>query len=132
MKPITLPREIVNRLLTHAQQSPASEVCGLIGRGESLSVYPVANVAEDPARLFLLDAQGQLDAMREMRERGEELFAIYHSHPTAPAEPSARDQEMANYPDALYLIVSLNTKGVLELRGFRCVDGSLQPVELMI
>ena len=54
-----------------------------------------------------------------MREQQEELFAIYHSHPTAPAEPSATDLEMANYPDALYLIISLNTKGVLEMRGFR-------------
>jgi proteasome lid subunit RPN8/RPN11 len=68
-----------------------------------------------------------------MRERGEELFAIFHSHPQAPAEPSATDLELAAYPDALYLIVSLNTKGVLELRGFR-IDASraVEEVELLL
>lgn len=54
-----------------------------------------------------------------MRNQGEELFAIYHSHPTAPAQPSSADLELAAYPDAVYLIISLNTKGILELRGFR-------------
>ncbi len=60
-----------------------------------------------------------------MRENGEALFAIYHSHPTSPAEPSAIDLELAAYPDALYLIISLNTKGVLEMRGFRLNDNKM-------
>jgi proteasome lid subunit RPN8/RPN11 len=61
----------------------------------------------------------QLSAIKEMRESGEELFAIYHSHPTAPATPSASDIEQSAYPEAYYLIISLNTKGVLEMRCFK-------------
>ncbi|MGH8497879.1 MAG: M67 family metallopeptidase, partial [Methylococcales bacterium] len=81
--------------------------------------YPVNNIAERPALRFLMDPAQQIDAMRNIRENHEDLFAIYHSHPTAPAEPSATDLEQASYPDALQIIISLNTQGVLEMRGFR-------------
>lgn len=132
MPEATLPRPLVNKLLAHAQQSPESEVCGLVGcgAGGAYSVYPVANVASEADHLFAMEPKGQIDAMRRMRENGEELFAIYHSHPHAPAEPSLRDLEEAAYPEALYLIISLNTKGVLEMRGFRLKGGQVASVEL--
>jgi proteasome lid subunit RPN8/RPN11 len=131
-QPVTLPRNLVNRILTHAQHSPEDEVCGLIGaeNGKAVDIYPVKNVAEDTHTLFQMDPKQQIDAMRQMREQGHELFAIYHSHPHTPAAPSVADMEQANYPDALYLIISLNTTGVLEMRGFRLVGGKATDVEL--
>jgi len=118
---IEIPRLLVNQILHHAQEFPEREVCGLIGgrNGIPTQCYPVRNVAEHPECRFLLDPREQIDAMRNMRERGEELFAIFHSHPAGTAEPSAADLQQAEYPEALYLIISLGTKGVLELRGFR-------------
>jgi proteasome lid subunit RPN8/RPN11 len=118
---IDLPRFIVNQLLHYAQSSTETEICGLIGGrdGQAVSCYPVKNVATEPQRRYLLDPEEHIGALRAMRERGEHLFAIFHSHPAAPAMPSVTDLEQAAYPDALYLIISLNTKGVLELRGFR-------------
>lgn len=134
--PTTLPRHLTQQLLHLAQASPDLEICGLIGARDGLPVscYPVANAAAAPASRFQLDAQGQIDAMRSLRERGETLFAIFHSHPTAPAEPSAEDLAQAAYPEALYLIISLNTKGVLEMRSFRLqADGAgFQEVELLL
>lgn len=134
MPEVILSRTLVNELLTQAQHSPEEEVCGLIGSkvGSSSRVYPIANVARERDHLFAMEPQAQIDAMRQMRDAGEELFAIYHSHPHAPAEPSLRDLEEAAYPEALYLIISLNTKGVLELRGFRLRDGQVNAVELGI
>jgi hypothetical protein len=38
--------------------------------------------------------------------------------------------QQAAYPDALYLIVSLDTKGVLELRGYRLRESAVESVEL--
>jgi proteasome lid subunit RPN8/RPN11 len=132
MSDITLSRTLVNELLTQAQHSPDEEVCGLIAgkQGSPGRVYPVSNIASERDHLFAMEPQAQIDAMRRMREAGEELFAIYHSHPHAPAEPSLRDLEEAAYPEALYLIISLNTKGVLEMRGFRLRDGRVENVEL--
>jgi len=133
MQSITLPRTLVNVMLHHAQLSPASEVCGLIGarHGVPNRCYQVANVAGEPAHLFQMDPRGQIDAMRVMRERGENLFAIYHSHPDSPPVPSETDLKEAGYPDALYLIISLDTKGVLEMRGWRLAP-QLEEVALEI
>ena len=117
---IELPRELVNQILHHAQSSTELEVCGLIGAldGLPVSCHPVANASSTPQVRFQLDPKGQIAAMRQIREQEEELFAIFHSHPTAPAEPSAVDLAEATYLDVLYLVISLNTKGVLEMRGF--------------
>jgi len=79
-----------------------------------------------------MDAGQQISAMTKMRELGEELFAIYHSHPTAPALPSSYDLDEAAYPDALYLIISLNTKGILEMRGFKIQQKIAMEVPLIM
>lgn len=122
---ISLPRKLTNRLLHLAQLSPEAEVCGLIGAnaaGLPVSCYPISNSADSPQNRFLLDAGQQIAAMKQMRDSGESLFAIYHSHPHGPALPSANDVEQATYPEALHLIISLDTKGVLELRCFQIQD----------
>lgn len=131
---IQIPLKITQQLLHHAQTSPETEICGLIAakNGIPCSCYPVANSAEQPENKFLLDAQQQIAAQVAMREKDEALFAVYHSHPTAPALPSQTDLILANQPEALHLIISLNTKGVLEMRGFKIADGKAQEVILIL
>jgi proteasome lid subunit RPN8/RPN11 len=131
---IQIPRKLANQLLHLAQLSPDLEVCGLVSsqNGVPCHCYPVANVAEQPAQRFLLDAAAQIAAIKAMRDCGEELFAIYHSHPTAPAIPSSTDLELAAYPDALYLIISLNTKGILEMRGFHINQQTAREIPLTL
>jgi proteasome lid subunit RPN8/RPN11 len=132
---IHLPRSLVNQLLHCAQSSPDREVCGLIGgkSGEPVSCYPVANVADRPETRFRLDPKAQIDTVRILRDQGEDLFGIFHSHPTSPAEPSEIDLAEIGYPDVCYLIISLNTKGVLEMRGFRLKeDRRFGEVELVL
>lgn len=125
---IHLPRQLVNKMLHHAQEGGEQEVCGLIaGRdGEAVRCIPIPNTAEQPETRYTMDPEVQIDAMRGMRERGETLFAIYHSHPASTAYPSPTDLAQASYPEALYLIISLKTKGVLELRGFTLRDGEVR------
>lgn len=120
-KELELPRKLVNELLHYAQLSNDQEVCGLIGKNstDDYTFYPVNNVAEEPSTRFLMAPEEQINAMKKINNDGQMLFAIYHSHPTAPAIPSVTDIELASYPDAYYLIVSLNTKGVLEMRCFQ-------------
>ena len=137
MKPaeICLPRKLTHQLLHLAQLSPDAEVCGLVGanaQGLPVSCYPVKNDADTPANRFLLEARQQIAAMKQIRENGETLFAIYHSHPSAPAVPSASDIDQADYPPALHLIISLNTKGVLEMRGFEIQSGQVRELVLRL
>ncbi|MDH5302039.1 MAG: M67 family metallopeptidase [Gammaproteobacteria bacterium] len=134
MDNITLPRQLVNQILAHAQSQPNDEVCGLIGSLDRIpySTYPIKNVASDTQNLYRMDPREQIDAMRHMRDSGEELFAIYHSHPHSEACPSATDLREATYPDAIYLIISLNTLGVLEIRAFRLRENHTTEVHLEI
>jgi len=133
-KEIQIPRKITNQLLHLAQISPDLEICGLIGSKNGLPThcYPIKNDAELPQQRFLLDAGQQCLTMARMRELGEELFAIYHSHPTAPAHPSTLDLDQAVHPEALYLIISLNTKGILEMRGFKIDQKAALEIPLTI
>lgn len=131
---IQIPRKMTQQLLHLAQNSPEQEICGLIAAKNNLPCrcYPINNVASQPESKFLLDAQQQIAAQVTMREKGEELFAIYHSHPTAPALPSKTDIALAHSPDILHLIISLNIKGVLEIRGFKIANGHAQEVVLIL
>ena len=137
---VALPRDLANDLLQQAQSGDRLEICGLIGgRRQAASnqliasrCYPIPNIADNPQRRYIMEPGSQIKALRDMRTHNEELFAIYHSHPSSAAEPSATDLAEAAYPEALYLIISLNTRGVLELRGFHLQDGQSREVELVI
>lgn len=95
-------------MLQQARSTPREEVCGLLGGSGSIAgrYYPVRNIAADPRREFLMEPGAQIDAMRDMRERGESLLAIFHSHPDSPAVPSTLDLARAAYPDTIYLIAA--------------------------
>lgn len=129
---LVLPRTLVNQILTHAQQHEHTEACGLISCAgdQPAHYYAVKNIAPEPSTHFEMEPSQQIAAMKHMREHGEELMAIVHSHPESPPVPSRADMEDIGYPDAYYIIVSLNTRGVLEMRGYQAVDGSMQAVEL--
>lgn len=134
MMHIALPLKLTQQLLQHAQSTPTKEVCGMIScQNDSVfHCYPIDNVAEQPESHFLFDEKQHIAAVVAMREQTESLFAIYHSHPTAAALPSSTDIAMSSSPNALYLIISLNTKGVLELRGFKIVAAQVQEVTLTL
>ena len=134
MKAIQITRPLATHLLTLAQKSPEQEICGLVGAidDQPSTVYPVANTSDTPSTNFEMDAQGQIDALKEMRNRNEKLFAIYHSHPASPAKPSETDLANIGYPDVYQLIISLNTKGVLEMRAYQLKTEGVCEVPLLV
>lgn len=124
-----LPRQLAAELRRLARASPDEEICGLISgdTAGTTRLFPIANVASDRRRFFELDPKGQIDAMRAMRERGERLVAIYHSHPRGPVFPSGHDIEQHAYPEAHCLVITLEPPG---LRAFRIAAGEAEEVEL--
>ena len=76
----------------------------------------------DPAELIA--------AMRDLRNAGEELTGIYHSHPHGPAHPSKTDIERAYYPEAAQLIVSLAELERPRVAAFRITNGEVLEIEL--
>jgi proteasome lid subunit RPN8/RPN11 len=70
------------------------------------------NVAAEPELGYEAAPEDLFAAQRAMRERGEELLAIYHSHPrAAEPSPSETDIRQAFYPSATYLIIGLGGSG---------------------
>lgn len=131
---LSLPRPLVNKLLAHAQQNSDIEVCGLIGN-DALNkkyYYSIDNVSQDPSCNFLMDAPQQIKSMKKMRDKQQELFAIVHSHPKAAAEPSQLDIKLSGYKDVFFIIISLNTEGVLEMRAYTQQKNSMQEIELVL
>lgn len=79
------------------------------GLGErARRVTCLRNVASDPETRYLIGAEEQFASFKGIRDAGEELLAIYHSHPRTEAVPSERDIDLAFYPECFYLLVSLS------------------------
>ncbi|MCW8935978.1 MAG: M67 family metallopeptidase [Gammaproteobacteria bacterium] len=131
---IIIPRTLANRLLTLAQLTPDVEICGLISKNnqQKYQVYPIDNIASDKSCVFEMQPEQQINAFKLIREKQQDLFAIYHSHPDSEAIPSKKDLNDAAYTEALNIIISLSTKGVLDMRGYFYKNDKVETVDLII
>jgi proteasome lid subunit RPN8/RPN11 len=134
---IILLREHVGEMCAHAREVSPAECCGLIGgNGENRArtIYRLRNVAANPLVGYEAAPEELFAAQRSMRERGEELLGIYHSHPrSVEPTPSATDVRLAYYPSAIYFIIGLSA-GAETLRAFRISerDGRWQEIDYVI
>src|SRR5688572_23724931 len=107
---IKLRRVHFDDIIAHARQADPIECCGLIGceAKHAKSLYPLRNVAVNAHVAYEAAPEDLFAAQRQMRERGEQLLAIYHSHPrSAEPSPSETDVRLAYYPQAVYFIIGL-------------------------
>jgi proteasome lid subunit RPN8/RPN11 len=126
-------RSIYQEMLEHAREEAPNECCGIIGGrdGEATTLYRATNAEQSPLR-YTLDPNDLFRiTFREIPERDEEMLAIYHSHTASPAYPSQTDINLATYPDAIYLILSL-ADGEAPLRGFRIDGEKVSEVDLSV
>jgi proteasome lid subunit RPN8/RPN11 len=111
MPAIQLRREHVEAMIAHARETAPEECCGLIGgvsETRAVSLYRLRNVTPNPELGYEAAPEDLFAAQRQMRDRGEGLLAIYHSHPrSADPSPSETDVRLAYYPSAKYLIIGL-------------------------
>ena len=126
-----LPRRFVDEMVAHALEERPNECCGILASqdGEVVRLYRATNAEASPVR-YGLDPKEQYRIMREIDDRGWALGAIYHSHTRSRAYPSQTDINLAFYPDALYVIVSLEQFQSPDVRAFRIVDGRVDETQL--
>lgn len=131
---IELPRKLTNQLLHLAQLSPTKEICGLIGsiNGTACNSYPIDNSSHQAETHFQLETQQRRTTLQNISDNHEALFAVYHSHFSPLTPPSISDIELTGNPEANYLIISLNTKGVLEIRAFAIINKTIQEKTLRL
>lgn len=108
---LQLRREHVDAMIAHARETAPEECCGLIGgvsETRAVTLYRLRNITANAESAYEAAPEDLFAAQREMRERGEELLAIYHSHPrVCDPCPSETDVRLAYYPSAKYLIIGL-------------------------
>lgn len=128
-----IPKALVDQMVEHARQDLPNECCGMVGGrdGEATTVYSLENAEASPFR-YSISPQDLFQTIRRIEEAGEELVAIYHSHTKSEAYPSQTDVNLAGWPDAVYLIVSLRDPDSPELRGFWIRDGEISEADLVI
>lgn len=130
---LTLNSNQRQEILAYAREAAPEECCGLIGGdGESASsLYPMRNVAANATVAYEAAPEDLFAAQRQMRERGEQLLAIYHSHPRAiEPQPSETDVRLAFYPQAIYFIIALaGEQPVMRAFNISETEGRWEPVE---
>ncbi len=120
---LLLPRLLLTEMLAQAEAERPLECCGLLagpvnaeGAGLVQIRYPLVNAAASPVE-YLSDPRSMLEAHKDMRRRGVEVLAVYHSHPTSPPVPSKKDLAMNCWGGAVHFIISL-AAATPEVRGW--------------
>ena len=127
---LRLPVTMWDEIVAHARADLPRECCGLIGgppnashlTGMGVELFPLNNAASGLDR-YEIDASDLFRVTRDLDRDGRDVVAIYHSHPTGPSRPSDTDIDLAFWPEAWYLICSLDRPERPDLRAFRIVDG---------
>ena len=127
---VTLPRALADEMIAHARSELPNEACGIFGgtlEGVLRTFHPARNADASPYR-YSVHAEDLLRIALRIDESGDDVAAIYHSHTMSPASPSRTDMELATWPEAAYLIVSLKSDPP-EIRAWRLAEGK-PPEEL--
>jgi len=128
-----ISQSLIDEMVAHARGELPNECCGMVGGrdGVATTVYRAENAEASPLR-YSIDAAEQFRLIREIEDAGEELVAIYHSHTKSAAYPSQTDVNLAGWPEAVYLIVSLANSEAPDVKGFWIRGGEIADAELVV
>ena len=130
---LRIERRFYDEMIAHALEDDSIECCGVLAGsdGSFHKLYRMTNVENSPYR-FSWDPKELLKVWNEMEDNDWEHRGVYHSHTHSQAYPSATDVRLAAWPDAYYIIVSLEDKESPVVRAFQIVDGAISEEELQV
>ena len=128
---MNLPSELLRECFAHAQECYPEEACGFITgnsgeNGSFTTVHRMENIMnrlhkQDPDSYprnardgYMIDPYSQLKLERKLKQRGEAIHVIYHSHPDVGAYFSEKDEEDAlwngrpRYPGVRFLVCGIS------------------------
>ncbi|WP_243370021.1 M67 family metallopeptidase [Geotalea sp. SG265] len=125
---LKIPKIIHDDIVAHAKSGFPLEVCGILGgtAGEISVIYRMTNTDRSNEH-FMMDPKEQFAVIKELRGKGLEMLAIYHSHPETPARPSEEDIRLALTPNVSYVIASLAEPERPVVNSFRISGDKVQP-----
>jgi len=130
---LRIPKGFADSIIEQARSEHPNEACGLLAGndGAATKLYRMTNAERSPV-IYRMEPAEQLRVFNDIEEQGLDLVAIYHSHTRSAAYPSATDVQLAYYPEAVYVIVSLADPDRADLRGFKITDGKVAEIELEV
>ena len=132
---VRIASSVVEKLRAASQAARPHEACGLLyGDPKTVLFCDLApNVAQLPQRQFEIDPAHLFAAHKASRQGGPALIGCWHSHPTAPATPSAEDARRAAELGWLWLIVGQSGDvGAFEVVADGPVAGRFAPLGLAL
>ncbi len=131
--PLIVIPSVFETMLETARAAAPLEACGLLaGTGERVTRCYVLTNADAAAEHYRMLPEEQFAALKDMRQHGLKMLAIWHSHPATPARMSAEDLRLAYTPDVGYVILSLADARAPVLRAFQVSEGIAQDLPLRI
>lgn len=123
----------IDEMVAHARDDLPNECCGVVSSkdGVAVDVHRAVNAAASPLR-YEIDSKDFLRIYNLIDDADLEVGAIYHSHTRSAAYPSQTDINLALWPDAIYIIVSLADADAPDVKGFAIVDRKVTEVSLEI
>lgn len=129
---IIFKKGMQDTLIEHSKTEFPNEACGILsGKNNKVEkIYRMTN-SDRSGKAFFMDPKEQLSVMKEIRNLNLEMIGIYHSHSETEAYPSSHDIELAYYPEASYVIVSIKEKSKPQIKSFKIVEGKVaeEPIE---
>ena len=129
---LVLSRTLYEDILTHCRSAYPKEACGVLAGQDGVvaQVYPMTNVDDSPIGYSLNPAE-QLAVEKQMRQRGQRMIGIYHSHTASEAYPSSVDVSLAISSDVSYVLISLKNRSRPEFKSYR-IDGATVSLEEVV
>jgi len=128
---LALPAAFIEEMIVHAQEEAPNECCGIIaGRdGAATKLFRAKNSEASPYR-YSVDPKDLFRIYRECEENDWNFLVIYHSHTKSEAYPSPTDVRLGFWPEAYYVLVSLQDAAKPMVRAFRIIDGTVTEEDL--
>lgn len=108
---IFFTNHVYNQLIYHCKKESPLEACGLLSGKDGIirTIWPMKNIDQSTVS-FSMSLSEIKKVFHLISMKNENVLAIYHSHPTAPAIPSRGDIHYNNYPELSHVIVSLQNQ----------------------
>jgi proteasome lid subunit RPN8/RPN11 len=141
---IEIPTDVRDAIVEHAFRELPNEACGLLAGtapngSAQVSVerfFPMANRDRSPLT-YSLDQNEHQRVVEEVERKGWEVVGVFHSHTHTKAYPSPTDVEQSVgprvfYPNARFVLVSLEERASPDLRAYRISDEGIQEQEVVV
>ena len=139
---IKITTTVRDEMVEHALREFPNEACGLLAgtlqpsadegarAASAEGFYPMTNADASPVT-YRLDPREQLKVFDAIEEAGGEVVGIVHSHTHSEAYPSETDRKQAFYPDAHYVLVSVQDRNNPVVRAFTIRDGLIDEQDVI-